>query len=309
MDARSDQFSFAAALWEALCGEFPYPIESVDPRDRATIRPPRSDTGLPDALFECLRRALQPEPHRRFPAMSDLVARLRQLQNELRLTKPVASAAAPASPAAATVTTTIHTRRSWALLVFPTITAAIVAGVLAQLGLWAGDDSDTADEPDTTNSQYIDPPETVPIPIPTPPPPLPASPVISASACAGQFSGQWTFDTTATRASKDSLRDKTGHYELTLRPDDNICSFTATLRKLGVNKSIYKVPLKAPPETVKIDPTTGHLEQRFIITKFTYDLSLRLTSDGIKGSYQATGTDSERFSGPIKGARKKLSLP
>ena len=207
------------------------------------------------------------------------------------------------------MTTTIHTRRSWALLVFPTITAAIVAGVLAQLGLWAGDDSDTADEPNTTNSQYIDPPKTVPIPIPTPPPPLPASPVISASACAGQFSGQWTFDTTATRASKDSLRDKTGHYELTLRPDDNICSFTATLRKLGVNKSIYKVPLKAPPETVKIDPTTGHLEQRFIITKFTYDLSLRLTSDGIKGSYQATGTDSERFSGPIKGARKKLSLP
>ena len=66
-DARSDQFSFAAAMWEALCGEFPYPIDDVDPGKRFVTTAPKSTRGLPPALFDCLRRALHPDPNRRFP--------------------------------------------------------------------------------------------------------------------------------------------------------------------------------------------------------------------------------------------------
>lgn len=91
-DARSDQFSFAAALWEALCGEFPYPIDDLDPSKRVVSTAPKLAKEVPSALFDCLRRALHPEPGRRFPKMTDLVARLRELYGELRSGASIASA-------------------------------------------------------------------------------------------------------------------------------------------------------------------------------------------------------------------------
>jgi serine/threonine protein kinase len=79
-DARSDQFAFAVALFEALTGERPFVARSVvalQIRMRAGVRSERWRS-VPPPLRKILQRALDPRPRRRFSSMAALeVALLR----------------------------------------------------------------------------------------------------------------------------------------------------------------------------------------------------------------------------------------
>jgi hypothetical protein len=81
-DARSDQFSFCAALFESLYGEPPFGGETfeefADNILAGRIRTPkRSDAmEVPIVVEQALRRGLSREPSARFPSMQELVTAL-----------------------------------------------------------------------------------------------------------------------------------------------------------------------------------------------------------------------------------------
>ena len=77
VDARADQFAFAAALWEALHGELPYAGDSATAVALAVRRgelraPARGE--VPAPINAALRRALSAAPADRFAAMPELLA-------------------------------------------------------------------------------------------------------------------------------------------------------------------------------------------------------------------------------------------
>jgi hypothetical protein len=80
--AAADQFAFCVALWEALVGERPF-RGSLDEIRAAMLRGPAEldDTRIPRSLRDLLRRGLDPDPARRWPAMVDV---LRRMANYLR---------------------------------------------------------------------------------------------------------------------------------------------------------------------------------------------------------------------------------
>lgn len=69
--AASDQFGFAATAWEALTGALPYAIggDRAAAIARGIVAP---KTPLPRALDRALRRALEPQPAKRWPSMHAL---------------------------------------------------------------------------------------------------------------------------------------------------------------------------------------------------------------------------------------------
>jgi serine/threonine protein kinase len=93
VDARSDQFSFCVALFSALYGIHPFAPEGPDRPPVAElamrvvagqVRQPPEDKGIPPAIFEILRRGLDPSPDRRHLTMDALI---RELDLELERTK------------------------------------------------------------------------------------------------------------------------------------------------------------------------------------------------------------------------------
>ncbi len=82
LDARTDQFSFCVALFEALCGVRPfeggnagallYNIQS------GKIRDPMPGRRVPRRILKILRRGLAADPHARFPSMAALLRKLEQ---------------------------------------------------------------------------------------------------------------------------------------------------------------------------------------------------------------------------------------
>ena len=85
-DARSDQFSFSAALFKALFGHHPYrPLSSTDYAafDKAPTLPP--EHGRPRWLVDVVLRGLSVDPDERFDGMEDVVAVLERGRARRRL--------------------------------------------------------------------------------------------------------------------------------------------------------------------------------------------------------------------------------
>lgn len=76
VSGRSDQWSYCAALFEALYGYLPFPIETA--RDRIAKlqgppRPPPRDTKVPEEVHRALLRGLNKDPSQRFESMAELL--------------------------------------------------------------------------------------------------------------------------------------------------------------------------------------------------------------------------------------------
>jgi TPR repeat protein/predicted Ser/Thr protein kinase len=81
-DERSDQFSFAAALFHAIHGLPPFAGDSLETlasnARQGRIRTPPDGPPVPRRLDRALRRALAPRPEDRFPSIAALAAELEQ---------------------------------------------------------------------------------------------------------------------------------------------------------------------------------------------------------------------------------------
>lgn len=79
-DSRSDQFSFCAALYEALYKQLPFAGQDLVALSNnvlmGKLRPAPSGTSIPLAVAEALRRGLALDPARRFPSMAELLSAL-----------------------------------------------------------------------------------------------------------------------------------------------------------------------------------------------------------------------------------------
>jgi eukaryotic-like serine/threonine-protein kinase len=87
-DARADQFSFCAALYEALYGELPFDGEGylayAHNVTAGKLRPAPPGSHVPSRLRRILVRGLSTEPDRRFPAMRALLADLDRAMSATR---------------------------------------------------------------------------------------------------------------------------------------------------------------------------------------------------------------------------------
>lgn len=79
-DARTDQFSFAVAVWEAVYGQHPFSDESYSSLREsvlaARVRPPPDARDVPDRIRRALERGFAHEPRDRFASIEDLLREL-----------------------------------------------------------------------------------------------------------------------------------------------------------------------------------------------------------------------------------------
>lgn len=290
-DARSDQFSFAAALWQSLSGELPYEPYSEDPDKRRPLRRPRAP--LPEGVLEVLLRALDPVPERRFADMPALLAALPVAETArgsspsgsvpaLRIdtdsspepargsstTAPSLATDSPSEPArgasatgpAPTVdvetdaTTELRpARRSSRRGLAPWL-AFPAAGALSVVGVLAAMgfwDAPRAAEPEAPTHEALE--------VVAEPAVVTAEPAPEA-ACPDRdvMLGVWNFSTTAEWAEQTHHLGKIGKYTLELTREGS-CGLRADLRKLGNNKLEYT---KTPRDVQRVDvvwarPFTG----------------------------------------------------
>lgn len=122
-DARTDQFSYCVALWEALSGEHPFWTGDLSDM-RAAMRdgPPRPPKSIPARVASALRRGLAERPDDRFPSMREL---LRQVAPPRRRRTLWAATGLTAAAAIATgVTLWVRPPRALTISTPPCISAA-----------------------------------------------------------------------------------------------------------------------------------------------------------------------------------------
>jgi len=97
-DARSDQFSFCVALYEALYSERPFfannILELSNQVMSGTVRPEPAGSRVPLSMRRALLRGLSADPSARFPSMSALLQEFGQEQTASGMRRFVAGAAA-----------------------------------------------------------------------------------------------------------------------------------------------------------------------------------------------------------------------
>ncbi len=97
VDARADQFSFCASLYEALFGALPFAGETREElaahASAGTVRPIAGRTAVPRWLRRAVLRGLRPAPGDRHRSMDDLLAALDPRRHTRRVATLVASAA------------------------------------------------------------------------------------------------------------------------------------------------------------------------------------------------------------------------
>jgi tetratricopeptide (TPR) repeat protein len=80
VDARTDQFGFCVALYEALHGERPFPSALVpallEAMSAGQVRAPAKKSAVPAWLREVVLRGLRPDPRERWPSMTELLVAL-----------------------------------------------------------------------------------------------------------------------------------------------------------------------------------------------------------------------------------------
>ena len=136
-DARSDVFSFCAALYEALHGERPFVADSYEALRAATlagtVRPP-AHARVPAWLREVVLRGLRPDPAARWPAMEPLLAAL-AADPEARRRRWWRRVALALGIAAVTLLATLlalQLRRTWTQERVEALAAEHLAGVEAE---------------------------------------------------------------------------------------------------------------------------------------------------------------------------------
>lgn len=87
-DARSDQFSYCVALYEAIYGSLPYAARNlgdlIEAKRAGDIVVPPAGDDIPPELFAAIERGLAPEPADRWPRMRDLLRQLRVIHTGKR---------------------------------------------------------------------------------------------------------------------------------------------------------------------------------------------------------------------------------
>jgi eukaryotic-like serine/threonine-protein kinase len=108
VDARADQFSFCVSLHEALCGERPFEVSTLDSARSplagelgaritvSAVSPPAAAQHLPARLRRVLARGLEADPANRFPSLEKLLAELRRDPRARRRRVGLAASAAAA---------------------------------------------------------------------------------------------------------------------------------------------------------------------------------------------------------------------
>jgi tetratricopeptide (TPR) repeat protein/tRNA A-37 threonylcarbamoyl transferase component Bud32 len=75
LTSAADQFAFCVALWEGLCGTYPYDGRTLA-QDKCEGPPPWPRKDVPRPIVDAIMRGLSPEPDDRWPSISELLERL-----------------------------------------------------------------------------------------------------------------------------------------------------------------------------------------------------------------------------------------
>jgi tetratricopeptide (TPR) repeat protein len=110
LDARTDQFGFCAALYEALHGERPYPDLAFARGERPPPRRTAPDPAYPRWLWDVVMRGLSLEPERRFPSLDALCTELTRRRGRARRRALIAAGLAGGLGLAATTAAALTAR-------------------------------------------------------------------------------------------------------------------------------------------------------------------------------------------------------